>query len=284
MQLLDFAERLVPADQSSPRATTGHSSTYRSCGLVRTSTSSPSPTTTRFITSAGTSRRQLLTSTASPLANVAVGLHRGYDGGVADAQTALRLHGAAGPGFCADLLQRRRGIDLSTWNSLAVGWFRGINSVLGVAAPVSTGQPTCVDGRSGRCHRRSTTAGFRWAWQTRAWSGGAREPAAVLLSVRHRHRVRPWCPPRRTHVDVDESLPPISAVGPRQVAATSCSARSPSGSKPYKYSPDSPRTIGSYTRAAPSTRFEWGVETLLGEAQLGRVRALVGDPPGVDAS
>ena len=35
---------------------------------------------------------------------------RGYEGGVADAQTALRLHAAAGgPGFGADLLQRRRG-------------------------------------------------------------------------------------------------------------------------------------------------------------------------------
>ena len=34
---------------------------------------------------------------------------RGYDGGVADAQTALRLHGAAGAGFGPDLFQRRRG-------------------------------------------------------------------------------------------------------------------------------------------------------------------------------
>ena len=58
---------------------------------------------------------------------------RGYDGGVADAQTALRLHGAAGgPDTAPIFFSVDEPIDAATWKSLAVKWFRGINSVLGV--------------------------------------------------------------------------------------------------------------------------------------------------------
>ena len=107
---------------------------------------------------------------------------RGYDGGVADAHTALGLHAAAGGASSAPIFfSVDDDIDENTWNSVAVNWFRGINSVLGV-------QRTGIYGHSQACGwairdgviGHSTTAGFRWAWQTRSWSHGQREPAAVL--------------------------------------------------------------------------------------------------------
>ena len=59
---------------------------------------------------------------------------RGYDGGVADAQTALRLHAAAGgPDSAPIFFSIDEDIDVNTWKSVAVEWLRGINSVLGVA-------------------------------------------------------------------------------------------------------------------------------------------------------
>ena len=106
----------------------------------------------------------------------------GYDGGVADAQTALRLHAAAGGGDSAPIFfSIDEDIDLNTWKSIAVEWFRGINSVLGV-------DRTGIYGHSRACAwaiqddviGRSTSAGHRWAWQTKAWSHGEREPTAVL--------------------------------------------------------------------------------------------------------
>jgi hypothetical protein len=110
---------------------------------------------------------------------------RGYDGGVADAQTALRLHGAAGGANSAPIFfSIDDNIDLNTWNGPAVQWFRGINSVLGVDRTGIYGHAQACgwairDGVIGR----STTPGYRWAWQTRAWSNGQREPAAVLYQA-----------------------------------------------------------------------------------------------------
>lgn len=107
---------------------------------------------------------------------------RGYDGGVADAQTALRLHAAAGGAGSAPIFfSVDDNIDLDTWNGPAVAWFRGINSVLGVGRTGIYGHAQACgwairDGVIGN----STTAGHRWAWQTRSWSHGDREPAAVL--------------------------------------------------------------------------------------------------------
>jgi hypothetical protein len=107
---------------------------------------------------------------------------RGYDGGVADAQTALRLHGAAGgPDSAPIFFSVDEDIDAATWKSLAVQWLRGINSVLGV-------ERTGIYGHSRACAwaiddgviGRSTAAGHWWAWQTKAWSHGEREPRAVL--------------------------------------------------------------------------------------------------------
>lgn len=107
---------------------------------------------------------------------------RGFDGGVADAQTAMRLHTAAGgPDGAPIFFSVDEDIDLDTWNSVAVQWYRGINSVLGLNRTGMYGHANACawaiqDGVIGP----STSPGHAWAWQTRAWSDGAREPAAVL--------------------------------------------------------------------------------------------------------
>ncbi len=108
---------------------------------------------------------------------------RGYDGGVADARTAVGLHTAAGgPASAPIFFSVDEDIDAATWKSLAVQWFEGINSVLGVERTgIYGGRPQCgwaiADGVVGS----STSPGYRWAWQTKAWSRGEREPAAVLF-------------------------------------------------------------------------------------------------------
>lgn len=135
---------------------------------------------------------------------------RGHDGGVADAQTGLRLHGAAGgPDSAPIFFSVDEDIDLNTWKSIAADWFRGINSVLGV-------ERTGIYGHSRACAwavgdgvvGHSTTAGHRWAWQTSAWSGGAREPTAVLYQSVVNTATNPGPVLGGTHVDVDEVLAP----------------------------------------------------------------------------
>ena len=107
---------------------------------------------------------------------------RGFDGGVADAQTALRLHGAAGgPATAPIYFSVDEPLDYSRWKNVALQWFKGINSVLGVQRTgvyggINTCQWATADGVIGR----STTPGKVWAWQTRSWSGGKIYPAAVM--------------------------------------------------------------------------------------------------------
>lgn len=107
---------------------------------------------------------------------------RGYAGGVADAQTGWQLHTAAGGGQSAPIFfSVDDDISRDTWNTLALQWFRGINSVLGVQrtgiyAGIRPCQWAAADGVIGS----SGTPGRRWAWQTKAWSGGDVYPAAVL--------------------------------------------------------------------------------------------------------
>lgn len=133
---------------------------------------------------------------------------RGYDGGVADAQTALRLHAAAGGSGSAPIFfSVDDNIDLNTWNGTALDWFRGINSVLGVAR-------TGIYGHSQACTwaikddviGHSSTPGHRWAWQTRSWSNGQREPAAVLYQEVVNTAANPGPLLGGIHVDVDEVL------------------------------------------------------------------------------
>jgi len=135
---------------------------------------------------------------------------RGYDGGVADAQTALRWHGAAGgPDSAPIFFSVDEDIDLDTWKSVAVQWLRGINSVLGV-------NRTGIYGHSRACGwaigdgviGASTTAGHRWAWQTKAWSNGEREPAAVLYQSVVVTPSDPGVVVGGVSLDVDEVLAP----------------------------------------------------------------------------
>ncbi|OMC48378.1 DUF1906 domain-containing protein [Mycobacterium sp. IS-1264] len=133
---------------------------------------------------------------------------RGYDGGVADAQTALRLHGAAGGTNSAPIFfSVDDNIDENTWNGPAVQWFRGINSVLGVGRTGIYGHARACgwairDGVIGN----STTPGHRWAWQTRSWSNGAREPMAVLYQAVVNSPSNPGPLLGGINVDVDEVL------------------------------------------------------------------------------
>lgn len=107
---------------------------------------------------------------------------RGHDGGVADAHTALALHDAAGGGASAPIFfSVDDNIDQGAWNDLALPWFRGINSVLGVGRTGIYGHArACAWAINDNVIGQSSTPGFRWAWQTRSWSNGQRAAGAVL--------------------------------------------------------------------------------------------------------
>jgi glycoside hydrolase-like protein len=208
LKLIDFAEKLVPADQVAKAGYAG--------ALVYVSELRPGATF---------DFKPVTREYADALR--ALGLHvvscyqygkpgwptpsdftRGYDGGVADAQTALRLHTAAGgPATAPIFFSIDEDIDADTWKSVAVEWLRGINSVLGV-------ERTGVYGHAGVCGwaiadgviGHSTTPGYRWAWQTRAWSGGERESAAVLYQRVIVTASDPGISLGGTHVDEDDVL------------------------------------------------------------------------------
>lgn len=107
---------------------------------------------------------------------------RGYNGGVADAKTAWQLHTAAGGGQTAPIyFSVDDDIDRGTWNNVALPWFRGINSVLGeMRTGVYGGYDVCQWAAESGVIGNSSVPGFKWAWQTRSWSGGRIHPAAVL--------------------------------------------------------------------------------------------------------
>jgi hypothetical protein len=133
---------------------------------------------------------------------------RGHDGGVADAQTAQRLHAAAGgPDSAPIFFSVDDDIDLNTWKSVAIEWFRGLNSVLGVERTGIYGHARACgwaidDGVIGH----STTAGHRWAWQTSAWSHGERETRAVLYQAVVDSPSTPAIPLGGINVDLDDVL------------------------------------------------------------------------------
>lgn len=135
---------------------------------------------------------------------------RGYDGGVADAQTALRLHGAAGgPASAPIFFSVDEDINADTWKSTAIQWFRGINSVLGIERTgIYGGARQCGWAIGDGVVGHSTTPGYRWAWQTKAWSGGVREPAAVLFQREVVTASDPGAVIDGVSVDVDDVLAP----------------------------------------------------------------------------
>jgi hypothetical protein len=135
---------------------------------------------------------------------------RGFDGGVVDAQTALRLHGSAGgPASAPIYFSIDEDIDLDTWNGVAAAWFRGINSVLGVDRTGIYGHANaCAWAIQDAVIGPSTSAGHWWAWQTRAWSHGEREARAVLYQAVVDTAASPGAALGGTHVDVDDVLAP----------------------------------------------------------------------------
>lgn len=208
MRLIDFAERLVPADQIKSAGYDG--------ALVYVSELRPGadfdfkPVTREYADSLRALGLHVVScyQYGKPGWPTPSDYTRGYEGGVADAQTALRLHGAAGgPDSAPIFFSVDEDIDLNTWNSLAMEWFRGINSILSVNRTGIYGHANACgwaakDGVIGR----STSEGKWWAWQTRAWSDGVREPAAVLYQYVIVTASDPGVALAGTHVDVDEVL------------------------------------------------------------------------------
>ena len=90
---------------------------------------------------------------------------RGYAGGVADARTAWQLHTAAGGGRSAPIFfSVDDDIDRNTWDTVALPWFRGINSVIGVQRTgiyggINPCQWATADGVIGRSRFRPVTSG-----------------------------------------------------------------------------------------------------------------------------
>ena len=207
-KLIDFAERLPPADQV---AAAGYAGALVYVSELRPGATFDFKPVTREYADALRALGLHVVSCyqyGKPGWPTPSDFTRGYDGGVADAQTALRLHAAAGgPDSAPIFFSIDEDIGADTWKSVAVQWLRGINSVLGV-------ERTGVYGHAGVCSwaiadgviGHSTTPGHRWAWQTRAWSHGEREPAAVLYQSVIVTASDPGVSLGGTHVDEDDIL------------------------------------------------------------------------------
>lgn len=182
MRLIDFSARQIPPDQIKSAGYAGV--------VVYVSESRPGtnfgakPITREYADALKAAGLHVVSNFqyGKPGGSVPSDYTRGYEGGVTDAQTAKRLHEAAGGSDSAPIFfSIDEDIDRERWNTVAVEWFRGINSVLGV-------ERTGIYGHSQACAwaledgvvGRSTSPGRGWVWQTRAWSCGEREPAAVL--------------------------------------------------------------------------------------------------------
>lgn len=111
---------------------------------------------------------------------------RGFDGGLADAKAALAQHFACGgPGFCPIFFSIDEDVSLQQWNDVASNYLRGAGSVLDKRwVGIYGGSKQCAWAIEDDLIGHSTTPGKRWAWQTRAWSNGAREDTAVLFQGR----------------------------------------------------------------------------------------------------
>ncbi|UQX13156.1 DUF1906 domain-containing protein [Candidatus Mycobacterium methanotrophicum] len=210
MKLIDFTERLVQPDRIKSAGYDG--------AVVYVSESRPGanfdfkPVTREFADAARAAGLHIVSNYqyGKPGWPDPSDFTRGYDGGVADARTALRLHAAAGgPSSAPIFFSIDEDIDLDTWKGPAVQWFRGITSVLGVSR-------TGIYGHSRACAwaigdgviGASTTAGRSWAWQTSAWSHGSPEPAAVLYQSAVNTASKPGPLIDGIHVDVDQVLAP----------------------------------------------------------------------------
>jgi hypothetical protein len=180
--LIDFAMRQIPAQDI--RAA-GHSGVINYVSTSRPGSSFGAKPITLPYAQSLTAAGLVIVSNyqyGKPGGTAPSDFTRGLAGGVADAKTAWALHTAAGGGNSAPIFfSVDDDVDRNTWNSVALPWFRGINSVIGVQrtgiyAGVNPCQWAIADGVIGR----SGSPGKAWAWQTRSWSKGQIHPAAVL--------------------------------------------------------------------------------------------------------
>jgi hypothetical protein len=180
--LIDFAMHQIPAQDI--RAA-GHSGVINYVSLSRPGSSFGAKPITRPYAQSLTAAGLAIVSNyqyGKPGGTAPSDFTRGFAGGVSDAHTAWQLHTAAGGGQSAPIFFTiDDDINRDTWNNVALQWFRGINSVLGVLRTgiyggINTCQWAAADGVIGN----SRTPGRRWAWQTRSWSHGDVDPAAVL--------------------------------------------------------------------------------------------------------
>ena len=181
-RLIDFAMHQIPAQDI--RAA-GHSGVINYVSLSRPGSSFGAKPITRAYAQSLTAAGLAIVSNyqyGKPGGTAPSDFTRGFAGGVSDAHTAWQLHTAAGGGQSAPIFFTiDDDINRDTWNNVALQWFRGINSVLGVQRTgiyggINTCQWAAADGVIGN----SRTSGRRWAWQTRSWSHGDVDPAAVL--------------------------------------------------------------------------------------------------------
>jgi hypothetical protein len=180
--LIDFAMRQIPAQDI--RAA-GHSGVINYVSLSRPGSSFGAKPITRSYAQSLTAAGLAIVSNyqyGKPGGSAPSDFLRGFPGGVADAKTAWQLHTAAGGGQSAPIFFTvDDDINRETWNNVALQWFRGINSVIGVQRTgvyggINVCQWAAADGVIGN----SRTPGKKWAWQTRSWSHGQVDPAAVL--------------------------------------------------------------------------------------------------------
>jgi glycoside hydrolase-like protein len=181
-RLIDFAMRQIPAEHI--RAA-GYSGVINYVSLSRPGASFGAKPITRPYAEQLTAAGLMIVSNyqyGKPGGTATSDFKRGFDGGVADARTASKLHTAAGGGQSAPIFFTiDEDINHDTWNTLALKWFRGINSVLGVQRTgVYGGIDVCKWAAADGVIGTSRSPGHRWAWQTKAWSHGQIDPAAVL--------------------------------------------------------------------------------------------------------
>src|ERR1700761_1832517 len=180
--LIDFAMHQIPAQDI--RAA-GHSGVVNYVSLSRPGSSFGAKPITRPYAESLTAAGLVIVSNyqyGKPGGSVPSDFTRGFAGGVEDARTAWKLHTAAGGGQSAPIFFTvDDDINHDPWNNVALQWFRGINSVIGVQRTgvyggINVCQWAAADGVIGN----SRTPGKKWAWQTRSWSHGQIDPAAVL--------------------------------------------------------------------------------------------------------
>ena len=214
-RLIDFAERRIAPDRDRRgRLRRGGELRVRVAAGRELRGEAPHPGVRRRVTRRGITHRQQL-PVRQAKRNRTLGLHprvRRWRGRRAH---RLQAPNAAGGSNSAPIFfSVDDDINVDTWNGLAVNWFRGINSVLGTARTGIYGHfQACRWATNDGVIGQSTTAGHRWAWQTKSWSHGQRDSTAVLYQEVVNTPSNPGPLLGGINIDVDEVLAPDSASG-----------------------------------------------------------------------